>query len=101
AENEPGKTKVAILSHRLWRERFAADPAIVGQTVQLNREPFTVVGIAPAGFSFPEGADLWTPIEYDARFRSNSRGAWYLGTIGRLQPGATVARAREEGAAIP
>jgi putative ABC transport system permease protein len=100
AENEPGKTKVVILGHRLWRERFAADPAIVGQAVQLDREPFTVVGIAPAGFAFPEGADLWTPLEYDARFRSSSRGAWYLGAIGRLRPEATVAQAREEVATI-
>jgi predicted permease len=99
-ENEPGHTKVAVLGHRLWRERFAGDPAVVGQTVQLNREPFTIVGIAPAGFAFPEGAELWTPLEYDARFRSNSRGAWYLGTVGRLKPGATVAQAREEVATI-
>jgi putative ABC transport system permease protein len=99
-ENEPGHTKVAILGHRLWRERFGGDPGVVGQTVQLNREPFTIVGIAPAGFAFPEGTDLWTPLEYDARFRSNSRGAWYLGAVGRLRPEATLAQAREEVAAI-
>jgi predicted permease len=99
-ENEPGHTKVAVLGHRLWRERFGGDPGVVGQTVQLNREPFTIVGVAPAGFAFPEAADIWTPLEYDARFRSNSRGAWYLGTVGRLQQGATLAQAREEVATI-
>jgi len=100
AENEPGHTKVAVLGHHLWRERFAGDPGVIGQTVQLNREPFTIVGVAPAGFAFPEGTDLWTPLEYDARFRSNSRGAWYLGTVGRLKPETTLAQAGEEVATI-
>src|SRR5438105_4200061 len=76
-ENEPGHTKVAVLGHRLWRERFGGDPAAVGQTLQLDRETYTVVGVAPSGFSFPEGAELWTPMLYDARFRTQSRGAWY------------------------
>ena len=99
-ENEPGHTKVAILGHRLWRERFGADPAAVGQTMQLERETYTVVGVAPPGFSFPEGAELWTPMLYDARFRTQSRGAWYITVIGRLRAGVSVAHAREEVATI-
>ena len=74
-ENEPGHNKVAVLGHRLWRDRFGADPAIVGQSVQLNRESYAVVGVAPA---------------------SKSRGAWYLTVVGRLKPGVTVAHVREE-----
>jgi predicted permease len=99
-ENEPGRTKVAVLGQGLWRERFGGDPAVVGRTVQLNRETYTIVGIAPAGFSFPERTEIWTPVEYDARFRTNSRGAWYLGVIGRLTPGATLRQAQDEVAAI-
>jgi len=99
-ENEPGYTKVAVLGHELWRSRFGADPSLVGQTVQLNREPHLVVGVASRGFAFPEGTQIWTPIEYDPRFRSNSRGAWYLGVIARLKPGASVPGAREEVATI-
>jgi putative ABC transport system permease protein len=99
-ENEPGHTKVAILGHRLWRERFGGDPAIVGQTVQLDREAYTIVGVAPSGFSFPDATEIWTPLEYDARFRSQSRGAWYLGAVGRLAPGVTVEHARQEVATI-
>jgi putative ABC transport system permease protein len=95
-ENEPGHTKVVVLGHRLWRERFGADPAAVGRTIQLNREPHLVVGVAPPGFTYPDGAEVWTPIEYDAVFRTKSRGAWYLGVIGRLQPGVPVTHAREE-----
>ena len=86
-ENESGHTKVAVLGDRLWRQRFGADPAVIGQTLLLNREPFLIVGVAPTGFSYPEGTELWTPLEYDMRFRTKSRGAWYLSVIARLKPG--------------
>ncbi|HEY6547343.1 MAG TPA: ABC transporter permease, partial [Vicinamibacteria bacterium] len=99
-ENEPGQTKVAILSDVLWRQRFGADPGVIGGKVLLDREPYEIVGIAPAGFSYPEGVEVWTPLEYDQRFRSNSRGAWYLGVIGRLKPGVAVAQANQEVATI-
>ena len=99
-ENEPGKTKVAVLGDPLWRKRFGGDPGVVGRTVQLNREPHVVVGIAPAGFSYPEGAEVWTPLEYDQRFRTQSRGAWYLRVVGRLKDGVSVERARDEVATI-
>ncbi len=94
-ENEPG-TRVVVLGHKLWLERFGGDAGLVGRTIQVDREPRTVVGIAPPGFSHPEGAEIWLPMTYDERFRTNSRGAWYLGVVGRLAPGASVVSAREE-----
>ena len=99
-ENESGHTKVAVLGDRLWRQRFGADPAVIGQTLLLNREPLLIVGVAPAGFSYPEGTELWTPLEYDTRFRSKSRGAWYLSVVARLKPGVPASRARDEVATI-
>ena len=95
-ENEPGHTRVAVLGHPLWRDRFGSDPGIVGRTISLNRQPYVVVGVAPPGFRYPEDAAIWTPMEYDQRFRSNSRGGWYLTVVGRLRDGATVDGAREE-----
>jgi predicted permease len=95
-ENEPGRNKVVVLGHPLWRDRFGADPGLVGRTVSLNRQPYEVVGIAPPGFRYPEDAEIWTPMEYDERFRSNSRGAWYLRVVGRLREGATMDGARQE-----
>jgi predicted permease len=99
-ENEPGHGKVAVLGHRLWSDRFGGDPGIVGSTVRLNREPYVVVGVAPAGFSYPEGAEVWMPLEYDTIFRTKSRGSWFLEIIGRLKPGISVQRARQEVATI-
>jgi putative ABC transport system permease protein len=95
-ENEPGRDRVAVLGYELWRDRFGSDPGVVGRTVSLNRQPYVVVGVAPPGFRYPAEAEIWTPIEYDQLFRSNSRGAWYLSVVGRLRSGATVAGARQE-----
>jgi len=99
-ENDPGRSKVAVLGHSLWRDRLGADPSVVGRSIVLDREPHVVVGVAPQGFAFPEGTQIWRPLEYDERFRTKSRGAWYLTVIGRLRPGATVASAGHEVAAI-
>jgi len=99
-ENEPGRTHVVVLGHKLWQERFGGDPGVVGRDVQIDREPWTVVGVAPAGFSYPEGAEIWRPLTYDELFRTKSRGAWYLNVVARLAPGASLAGAREEMATI-
>jgi predicted permease len=95
-ENEPGRHKVAVLGYPLWRDRFGSDPGVVGRTITLDREPYTVVGVAPPELEYPEGTQLWTPLEYDQRFASNSRGAWYLNVVGRLRDGGTVDGARQE-----
>jgi putative ABC transport system permease protein len=99
-ENDPGRTRVAVLGQRLWSRRFGADPTLVGRTIELDREPYEVVGIAPADFSFPEGVEIWTPLEHDEVFRTKSRGAWYLTVIGRLRPEASIDSARDEVATI-
>jgi predicted permease len=95
-ENEPGRNRVAVLGYPMWRDRFGSDPGVVGRTITLDRQPYTVVGVAPPELAYPEGTQLWTPLEYDQRFRSNSRGAWYLTVVGRLREGATVDGARRE-----
>ncbi|MBK5255520.1 MAG: ABC transporter permease [Vicinamibacteria bacterium] len=99
-ENEPAKTNVVVLGHSLWRARFGGDPAILGQTIRVDSRALTVVGIAPPDFSFPDGAELWTPLSYDERFKHNSRGAWYLRVFGRLNPGLTLVAANEEARTI-
>jgi putative ABC transport system permease protein len=99
-ENEPGRNRVVVLSQGLWRERFGADPAVVGQSMLLDGVPHEIVGVAPPGFDFPRGRDFWRPLEYDQRFRTQSRGAWYLSAIGRLREGVSTDAARAEAATI-
>ncbi|HET7275337.1 MAG TPA: ABC transporter permease [Longimicrobiaceae bacterium] len=96
-ENEPGRNRVAVLSHGLWQQRFGGDADIIGRTIQLNGELYEVVGVMPSGFSYPAERQIWTPIEYDELFLSdNSRGAWYLSVVGRLLPGVSIEQAASE-----
>jgi putative ABC transport system permease protein len=100
-EEAPGE-RVVILSHGLWNTRFGGDPGIVGQTVSLDREPHTVIGVAPAGFHFPPGSDpveLWTTLARHARSATvqpmtEQRGARLLRAMARLRPGVTLEQAQ-------
>jgi hypothetical protein len=58
--------RVVVLSHDLWAERFASSPSIVGREIELDGHPATVVGVAPRGFRFPDGALLWMPKDTSA-----------------------------------
>jgi hypothetical protein len=86
--------RVAILSHGLWKSRFAGDPAILGRKLTLNGAAVTVVGVMPAGFRFAfEDVDLWTTAGWRPEYRTavSFRRAHGLRAIGRLAPGATSA----------
>lgn len=90
---------VVILSDKLWRRRFDANPAIVGQPVKLDDELFTVVGVMPTHFENVVAPDveLWAPLQYNAALPPNSRD-WghHLRMIGRLRGGVSRAQARSE-----
>jgi len=98
-ENEPGKDKVAVLSHALWQQRFGSRTDVVGTSILLDGTPRTIIGIMPPGFAYPLEHELWIPIEYSERVKS-ARGAWYLSVIARLRPGVTAEQAASEIAAI-
>ena len=87
-------TPEAVISDRLWRTRFASDPAIVGRTIQLNGFPHTIVGVMPAGFGFPGKTDLWQGLDWNLNY--HSRGAHFMDGVARLQPGVTMAQASRE-----
>jgi putative ABC transport system permease protein len=96
---------VAVLSEKLWRERFGADPAAVGRTVRLDERVFTVVGVMPAAFHSPPDkppAELWAALVQDPVFGDlrQKRGGHYLTAVGRLRPDATIGAAEAELAAI-
>jgi putative ABC transport system permease protein len=107
-EDQPQASRVLILSHHLWQRSFGSSQNIVGQTVALNGDSYTVVGIMPSGFKFPPAfsatvassqyampnADLWVPMTPDAN--SKARDIRTLFMIGRLKPGVTPAAAQSE-----
>ena len=96
AEDQPGAQHVAVLSHRLWQRRFGGDANIVNKTFTLNGEPYTVIGVMPARFEFPEKDDeIWVPIAFDAREAAN-RNRHYLEVVARLKPGVTLEQAQTE-----
>jgi putative ABC transport system permease protein len=95
ADDKPGAPLVAIVSHGLWIRRFGADPAMVGKTITLNREPVTVIGIMPASFRSPFGTpDVWRPVRLDPA--KAPRGSVFLQGIARLKPGVSVEQTRAE-----
>jgi len=95
AEDTPGGARVVMLGEDLWRTRYGADPAVLGNVIQLDDEPYTVVGVLPAGVDFPtEQTDLWVPLQKGPT--SNSRDNHIVKLIGRLRPGATRESAQAE-----
>src|SRR5688500_17344572 len=99
-ENQPGKTRVAVISHSLWTRRFNGERGVLGRSILLNAEPHTVIGVMPEGFSYPARRDVCTPLQSDTRFTQQSRGAWYVSIIARLRPEVTVEQTATELAAI-
>ena len=88
-----GGPKVVILGEKLWRRRFGAAMGVVGQTVRVNAEPYTVIGVVPRSAEFPAGYQLWLPLQEDPA--QNYQSYSYEG-VGRLKPGTSLAAARED-----
>jgi putative ABC transport system permease protein len=98
-----GPDHVVVLGYSLWERQFGADRGIVGRSIVLNGEGYTVIGVMPREFQFPPfwatGAEMWVPLTFtpDA---AGVRGANFLRVFGRLRPGATLEQARGEMEAI-
>lgn len=89
--------KVVVLSDRIWRERFNADPNLIGQSVTLSENNFTVIGVMSPRFEFPKGVDLWLPIRPTVSAQqAESYGASFLTAVGKLKPNMTLAQAEAE-----
>ncbi len=89
-EETPGVNRVAVISHRYWRDRLGRDPTAIGRTLIVDEEPVTIIGVVAEGFDFPEGSDLWLPVNLDPAAGFNSRDNFYYTVIGRLKPGLTL-----------
>ena len=95
-EDRAGAAGTVVLSYGFWQRRFGGDPNVIGQRVQLDEEPFTVIGVMPANFHFPRReVQMWTAMRF-AEDDFADRGNFYLGVIARLKPGVSVDEAKAE-----
>lgn len=90
--------KVAVLSDKLWRERFGGDPEVIGKSLTVDtygRRDYTIVGVMPPRFQFPRDTELWLPAGWNGLPRDRRGGNW-LNVVARLKPGVTAAQAEAE-----
>lgn len=92
-DDRVGAPRVIILSDRLWRDRFNADPNAIGKDVYANGVPTKVIGVMPPGFAFPQTAAAWTPMRLDP---NNNRGNHSWQVIGRLKAGSSIEQVRTD-----
>ena len=96
-----GDERVVVLSDGFWKRRFASDRNVINQSITLDGESYTVVGVMPAGFQFPhpsflwgEPADVWAPLTYTQDQVTTRRGPYFLNVLARLAPGVTLEQSR-------
>lgn len=94
-EDQPGRENVVILSQHLWARRYGADPGIVGKEIHIDGKPYTVVGVMPRTFDFPQVTDLWTPMALSPSAWQVRKSRNFLG-LGKLNPGVSVESANTE-----
>jgi putative ABC transport system permease protein len=94
-EDRPNSNRFVLLSDRLWRRRFSADPRVVNRSIRLDGNLFTIVGVMPPGFSIlDKDVDIWVPIGFSAEART-PRGRWTM-VIARLKDGVTFTQAQDD-----
>jgi putative ABC transport system permease protein len=95
-DDREGAPGTMILSYRLWQTQFGGDPSIVGRTLLLDAESFTVIGVMPQTFRFPSSeVSYWTPLRFNAQMYVDRNDNWHY-SVGRLRAGVTLAQAQAE-----
>jgi putative ABC transport system permease protein len=96
SEEGVGAPKVVVLSDALWRTQFGADRGVLDRTILLDGAPYTVIGVAPRAFTFPERPDLWRPVALAPALLTARGGRRFWGPVARLKPGITLGQARAD-----
>ena len=97
SDDQNGAPFVVVLSNELWTKQFNADEQIVGKSIELSGNAYTIIGVMPASFRNPrETTEAWTPVHVSNPVAANFRGVHFLRTYGRLAPGVTLEQARAE-----
>src|SRR5688572_30667908 len=94
-DDVPGGPRVVVLGYGMWQRRYGSDSAIVGKAIRANGIPYTIIGVMPEGFLFPDNAALWLPLQLDPLAQPRGRGNW-LTVVGRLKEGVTLEAASTE-----
>jgi putative ABC transport system permease protein len=92
-EDLPNGPAVAVIGYGVWQSRFGADRNVIGRALLLNRVPYSIVGVLPAGFRSDPQADVWLPLQADP---NSANQGHYLNVAGRLKPGVTMATAQAQ-----
>ena len=103
APNEDAQSagRVVVLNDGLWKRRFGADRRIIGKTIALDGNSYTVIGVAPPRFGFPDRPDVWIPLVFSKDdLDPSNRGGHWMGVIARLAPNVTLAQANAEMVAL-
>ena len=96
-DDKNGAPFVVVLSHNLWVKQFGRDEQILGRTIPLSGNTYTIIGVMPESFVTPrENTEAWTPVHVSNPVAANFRGVHFLRTYGRLAPGITIEQARVE-----
>jgi len=94
-EDQRGKEHVAVLSHALWVSQFGADPKIIGRTIRLDAQPYTIAGVMPGGGAFDRNFNqIWTPLAFEPE--NMTRNFHWFGSMAKLKRGVTLEKARAE-----
>jgi putative ABC transport system permease protein len=93
-DDRPGAAPVVILGSRIFKNRYGADPSVIGRTIRVNEVPAVVIAVMPDGFAFPGTTDLWQPIATMRGLREQPRSTRSLQLVGRLAPGYSLAQAQ-------
>jgi putative ABC transport system permease protein len=97
-EDQPASARLVVISEKLWRRRFGANPAALGQTIVLSGVPHTIIGVVPGEFHYPQASsELWANLQLDPPKR---RGPFFYRGLGRLKPGVSLEQAQAETNAI-
>jgi len=100
-DDRPGAAPVAIISHALWEQRFAASSDAIGAYITFDSTPYTIIGVMPARFRLDDNEfSVFTPIGQNTSRRMQNRGAHGFQVWGRLRPGVTIEQARSELAVV-
>lgn len=101
-QEDENSAPVVVISFGLWKERFQSSPGVIGKTIDLDRRPYTIIGVMPRDFETPSGAggialhDIWVPMSFTPTEKGSEGTNYDYGVIARLKPGISLEQAKQD-----